>query len=63
MKNGSPEYKRNSGMDTIDQERINKSPEVEIDFANPNVVSLAKFETMRVNVKKVNPTTKGKSPQ
>ena len=60
MKHGSPEHKRNSGMDTIDHGSIDKTPEVEIDFANPNVVSLAKFETMRVSVKNVNPTTKGK---
>ena len=47
-------------MDTIDHGTINKTPEVEVDFANPNLVSLAKFETMRVSVKNVNPTTKGK---
>ena len=50
-------------MDTVDNGTINKNPEVEIDFANPNVVSLAKFETMQVSVKKINPTTKGKSQQ
>ena len=61
VKHGSSEHKRNSGFDAMDHGTIDKTNEVEADFKNPNLVSLAKFETMRVSVKNVNPSTKGKS--
>ena len=60
VKVGSPDHKRNSGFDSIENGTIDKINEAEADLANPNVISLAKFETMRVSVKNVNPSAKGK---
>ena len=54
------EYKRNPSLEleALGTNTIVKEVDQEDRITNPSVVSLAKFETMRVSVKNLNPRSK-----
>ena len=60
LNRGHSEYKRNTGLEVQAQgsATIVKEVDQEDRITNPSVVSLAKFETMRVSVKNFNTKSK-----